>query len=241
MAFEAYEPSVVVDDFARKIDSICVWNDTLIAGLSDGSLLFFQEQQQQGSAQSSGRVLSSWQVTRVQKNFGKRGIQQLQALEDQQYLLSLSDDGVQLHSLPELQLVSTASRTARGATAFAWDDARQLLVTAVRKKVISHQLDSSHTFLEMTEYELPEPVSCLTWVGTNILLGTPKSYWLITPAASQAMEVLPGQVVLMYPAVQPQLLFAAGSGHAPVMARLASGERGVRMHLRVKACSQLTL
>jgi hypothetical protein len=46
-----------------------------------------------------------------------------------------ADDGVQLHSLPELRLVSTASRTARGAAAFAWDDARQLLVTAWRKKV----------------------------------------------------------------------------------------------------------
>jgi hypothetical protein len=50
-------------------------------------------------------------------------------------LLLLPDDGVQLHSLPELQLVSTASRTARGAAAFAWDDGRQLLATAVRKKV----------------------------------------------------------------------------------------------------------
>jgi hypothetical protein len=91
MAFEAYEPSVVVDEFARKIESLCVWGDTLIAGLSDGSLLFFQEQQQ-GSEQGSGRVLSSWQVTRVQKNFGKRGVQQLQALENKPYLLSLSGE-----------------------------------------------------------------------------------------------------------------------------------------------------
>lgn len=91
MAFEAYEPSVVVDEFARKIDSLCVWEDNLIAGLSDGSLLFFQEQQQ-GSEQGSSRRLSSWQVTRVQKNFGKRGVQQLQALENKPYLLSLSGE-----------------------------------------------------------------------------------------------------------------------------------------------------
>jgi hypothetical protein len=39
------------------------------------------------------------------------------------------------------------------------------------RQVISHQLDSSHTFLEMTEYELPEAPSCITWVGSNILLG----------------------------------------------------------------------
>jgi hypothetical protein len=57
-----------------------------------------------------------------------------------------------------------------------------------------------------------------------LFAGAPKSYWLIVPAASQAVEVLPGQVVMMYPAVQPQLLFAAGTSHAPVMTRLASGK-----------------
>jgi hypothetical protein len=114
MAFEAYEPSVVVDEFARKIDSICVWEDNLIAGLSDGSLLFFQEQQQ-GSEQGSGRVLSSWQVTRVQKNFGKRGVQQLQALDKQPYLLSLSGERQGPHST-----VGFAGAAAATAVAVAY-------------------------------------------------------------------------------------------------------------------------
>jgi hypothetical protein len=56
--------------------------------------------------------------------------------------------------------------------------------------------------------------------------GGPKSYWLIVPAAAQPVEVLPGQVMMIYPAVQPQLLFAAGASHAPVMTRLASGVLG---------------
>jgi hypothetical protein len=34
---------------------------------------------------------------------------------------------------------------------------------------------------------------------TWLFAGTPKSYLLIVPAASQAVEVLPGQVVMMYP------------------------------------------
>lgn len=90
-------------------------------------------------------------------------------------------------------------------------------------QVISHQLDNSNSFIEMTEYVLPEPVIALSWVGSNIVLGTQKSYWLIVPAASQTVEVLPGQVMTIYPAVQPQLLFAAGTGHPPVMTRLSSG------------------
>jgi hypothetical protein len=90
-SFEAFEPSVVVDDFARKIDALCIWNDTIITSLSDGSLLFFQEQpaaDQQGSAPT----VSTWQVTRAQKGFTKRGAQQLHALESQQFLLSLSGE-----------------------------------------------------------------------------------------------------------------------------------------------------
>jgi len=87
-SFEAFEPSVVVDDFARKIEALCVWNGTIIASLGDGSLLFFQEQ----AADQGGSVptVSSWQVTRAQKGFTKRGAQQLQALESQPFLLSLS-------------------------------------------------------------------------------------------------------------------------------------------------------
>lgn len=92
--FEAFAPRVVVDDFARKIDALCIWGNTLIVGLSDGSLLFFNEQQQQAPAGGSGgggaTALSTWQVTRMQKGFAKRGLAQLQTLEAQEALLSLS-------------------------------------------------------------------------------------------------------------------------------------------------------
>lgn len=94
-SFEAFEPSVVVDDFARKIDAICVWKETIIASLSDGSLLLFQEQQSAGQLgdQHGAPTVSTWQVTRAQKGFTKRGAQQLQALESQPFLLSLSGEG----------------------------------------------------------------------------------------------------------------------------------------------------
>lgn len=92
-SFEAFEPSVVVDDFARKIDAICVWGQKVIASLADGSLLFFEEQlaaDQQGS--DDGPTVSTWQVTRAQKGFTKRGAQQLQTLASQPFLLSLSGE-----------------------------------------------------------------------------------------------------------------------------------------------------
>jgi hypothetical protein len=62
-----------------------------------------------------------------------------------------------------------------------------LPVTLSCRQVISHQLDSSHTFLEMTEYELPEPPSCITWVGSNILLGELRPTAAATAAAAATL------------------------------------------------------
>lgn len=114
-AFEAFQPSVVVDEFARKIESLCVWEDTLVSGLSDGSLLFFNEQ---SSEEQGSRVVSTWQVTRVQKSFGKRSILQLQALEDQPYLLSLSGM-LEIARMQQQQAVpeAAAAHAARHAVA----------------------------------------------------------------------------------------------------------------------------
>lgn len=90
-SFEAFEPSVVVDDFARKIDALCIWKETIIASLSDGSLLLFEQQTEAADHEDpSAPTVSTWQVTRAQKGFTKRGAQQLQALESQPFLLSLS-------------------------------------------------------------------------------------------------------------------------------------------------------
>jgi hypothetical protein len=82
-----------------------------------------------------------------------------------------ADDGVQLHSLPECIQVSAASRTAKSA-AFAWDEARQLLATAGRRKVMTHRLDrSAHSLQEMTEYAFPDNVLAVAWVGSNMVAG----------------------------------------------------------------------
>jgi hypothetical protein len=123
-AFEAFKPSVVVDDFARKIDALCVWGATILASLSDGSLLFFEQVPDppqahhppgparqppsanptaaaaaaSASASAAAPALTSWQVTRVHKGFTTRGgARRLQALAGQPYLLTLSGECVGVH------------------------------------------------------------------------------------------------------------------------------------------------
>lgn len=82
-AFRAYDAEVVVDQFARKINALCVWGRTLLAGLADGSLLFFEEQQRQvdraagAGTGAAAQADAAWQVTRLEKGFCKKAILQL--------------------------------------------------------------------------------------------------------------------------------------------------------------------
>lgn len=50
----------------------------------------------------------------------------------------LVDEGVALHTLPDLKLVSLASRSAK-ATAFAWSAATRQLAVANKKKVSTYR------------------------------------------------------------------------------------------------------
>ncbi len=81
-----------MDQFARKVEALCVWGDKLLAGLADGSLLFFEQQQRPAGATgaSPGGTAAAWQVTHLQKQFMKRAVSQLLALPGQDLLFSLS-------------------------------------------------------------------------------------------------------------------------------------------------------
>jgi hypothetical protein len=46
----------------------------------------------------------------VHKGFGRRTVSQLQVIKSRRLVLSLSDDGVNLHTLPDLQLKGQADR-----------------------------------------------------------------------------------------------------------------------------------
>lgn len=63
--FEAYRSEVVVEQFPRKIQSLCIWGDQVLAGLQDGSLLFFRNVPVDVS---SGRT--SWQVRSLARAHG---------------------------------------------------------------------------------------------------------------------------------------------------------------------------
>lgn len=56
-------------------------------------------------------------VLRAHKGFGTRSVRQLHVIRGRRLLLSLSDDGVNLHSLPETLLKGQADRCGPSAPA----------------------------------------------------------------------------------------------------------------------------
>lgn len=58
------------------------------------------------------------------------------------------------------------------------------------------------------------------------------------PAPPQSVEVLPGQLMTIYPTVAPQQLFGAGQTGPPLMARVGAGKlpKGYFMASACKCC-----
>jgi hypothetical protein len=65
-AFEAYRSEVVVEQFPRKIQSLCIWGDQVLAGLQDGSLLFFRN-----VSGDTGGGKGAWQVCRFDQTHAR--------------------------------------------------------------------------------------------------------------------------------------------------------------------------
>ena len=68
--FQAFTCTVVLDNFQKKIEVLEAWDDKVLAGLGDGTLVVLQADPEAPSA--------SWQVLQALKNFGKKYISQLQ-------------------------------------------------------------------------------------------------------------------------------------------------------------------
>lgn len=75
-----------------------------------------------------------WQVAKAHRSIERKAVLQMAAVAARPLLLSLTDEGVSLRTLPDMSLKCLALRT-KGATAFAWQESRQQLAVAVRRKV----------------------------------------------------------------------------------------------------------
>ena len=154
----AFTPSTVLSNFSKQILSVEYAGDRLFVGLGDGSLIVLARRDQKHDASNS-----SWQVVQAHKAFGRK-----QAT----LLLSLSEDGVNLYTCPQLKLTCQASRT-RSASQFAWSEERSMMCVCVKRKVIQFHYDGRE-FMELKDFNAPDVPQALHWCGEAICIGTKK-------------------------------------------------------------------
>ena len=165
--FEAFTATTVLSNFQKQVLCLETVHNRLYVGLGDGSLLVLSDP---GNQQHSSD--SQWQVVQAHKAFGKKFVSQLLSIKQSALLLSLSEDGVNLHTIPQLKLTCQASRT-RSAARFAWSESSSMLCVAVKRKLAIYRYDGKD-FVDPKEHTLPEAPQALQWCGDAVCYATKK-------------------------------------------------------------------
>lgn len=96
---EAFTFVIVSHDLPDKVESLCPYKDRVYVGLSDGSLIVLEpefELHEDGP----------WSIEKRVKGFAKRGILQMEPAPSLPAMFTLSSGGLQLNSLPDLNLIT---------------------------------------------------------------------------------------------------------------------------------------
>ena len=157
--YSAFIASTVLSNFPKQVLCLEYIGERLYVGLGDGSLVLLA---------ADSTPTSSWQVVKAHKAFGHKYVSQLQAIRQATLLLSLSEDGVNLFTVPQLKLTCQASRT-RYASRFAWSEDKAMLCVAIKRKIIQFHYDGRE-FVELKEYSAPDIPQALQWCGDAICI-----------------------------------------------------------------------
>ncbi|PNH02814.1 Vam6/Vps39-like protein, partial [Tetrabaena socialis] len=166
----------------QRVESLCCWKEYLLVGLYDGAIV-------QYGAQAGTAV---WQILKAHRSLERKAVIQMAAvrLAAKPLLLALSEDGVNLHTLPDMQL-KFQPMGSRGASMFAWSEDASTLAVAVRRRVILYQLRGSE-LLEAGERIAPDAISAMAWVGAGLLmLGMRRQYALLNTTTGAVTDVAP--------------------------------------------------
>ncbi|GLI62985.1 hypothetical protein VaNZ11_005842 [Volvox africanus] len=181
-SYEAFRVQSIIETLPgnQRVESLCPWNGYLLVGLQDGTIVQFSGQQDEGA----------WQVVRGHRSLERKAVVQMAAVQlaKRPLLLTLTEDGVNLLTLPDMKL-KFQPMGSRGASMFAWSEESQLLAVAVRRKVILYHLHGSD-LLDSGERTAPDLVSTMVWVsGGVLLLGMRRQYVMLNTTTGTVTEV----------------------------------------------------
>ncbi|GMH40000.1 hypothetical protein BSKO_07904 [Bryopsis sp. KO-2023] len=210
---QAFYQDEITGDIPDKIESLSAWGKNLLLGCADGTFLILEP--------SEGEAIDGpWRVTN-QKKLGRRPINQIDVCESLPAALTLSDEGVALHGLPEVNPLCQVPST-RYASLMSWNASKDVLAVAAKRKLVFYKLQGMD-FVELSSMGLPDIALAAAWCGDSVCLGFKKDYQLANPDSNDLKEVssvgrdrrpvvtsLPGKEILI--ARENVVLFIGANG-----------------------------
>lgn len=95
---DTFTLSIITEEVPEKIECIGVWEDKVLAGLYDGSVVLYEPEFEE-------QTVGPWRLVRHAKGIGKKSLTQMDVSKSIPAILTLSDEGVKFHQLPNFELI----------------------------------------------------------------------------------------------------------------------------------------
>ncbi|XP_049875030.1 vam6/Vps39-like protein [Pectinophora gossypiella] len=193
---EAYEVSHLLT-VSMQIEAIAAYDDHLLLGTRQGHLLMYSV------TLSNGEQKYDVQLLRLQKNFSKKPIQQIEVIPEKNLLLCLTDNQLSTYDLNGINypLVTTFPQT-KGASLFALDNTSTTSMTgesnsivrlcvAVRRKLQLYYGKNGEFKQHLFEFTIPDVPKVMAWGQEYLCVGFKTEYTLYDLSSGNPKELFP--------------------------------------------------
>ncbi|MCJ1312918.1 Vacuolar morphogenesis protein 6 [Agyrium rufum] len=196
-----------------RIESVLVYGDRLLVGLSTGSLRVYrviepdQSLENEGDGDGTSSKAKAVELLQEHEKFSKHKIEQLARIKEANLAIALSNGFVSFYDLQTFQLQETLAKT-KGASAFAVTsdivkDAStgvpsivSRLAVAVKRRLLLWSWHDSELSEVVNELTLVTGIKTLTWAtGTRLIAGLTSSFVLVDVESSEITDIVgPGSI-----------------------------------------------
>ncbi|KAJ3089201.1 Vam6/Vps39-like protein [Quaeritorhiza haematococci] len=197
--YDVFHVQPIIESLPLKIESVDSFENNLVLGTNDGSLLFYHMEEE---------PVFSIELVDSRKNLLRKPVEQLCAFPVTNLLFALADGTVHVLELstltPRMQLQNikgahflapyepTPSITAEAAKGSKdeWARIHCSLAVAVKKLLHLYQYDGDN-LSDVKQIHLPDKPKSVAWIDPNqLLVALPKGYYVVDIGAAKLRNVL---------------------------------------------------
>jgi hypothetical protein len=182
----AFNSVSIIEKLPLKIECMDIWDERLIVGTTEGTLLVYEVKEKPTEARAPFLVT----LIDSHKFFSRKPIRYLLVVEELRLLLSISDY-VHVHALGSFKHHSTLSKS-KNCEILSIDKSPSAirLCLAAKRKLVLFEWDGKQ-FSEIKELAVPEPARAVEWCGESLCVGFRKEYNTIDIRTGTMREIFP--------------------------------------------------